>query len=85
MSLLMLVKIYNGIITQAPFIAQSLRMNGVAERAVRRVKEGAAIALVQSGLPEEWWDCAMECSCFLLRNMHDNMADGKTAFEKRYS
>ena len=31
----------------------------VAERAVRRVKEGIDIALVQSELPEEWSDCAM--------------------------
>ena len=56
--------------------------NGVAERAVRRVKEGKAIALVHSGLPEEWWDRAMECCCY-LRNVHDKMADGKTAFEQR--
>ena len=45
---------------------------GVAEGAVRRVKEGTAIALVQSGLPEEWWDCAMECFCyFAQRARHD--------------
>ena len=50
-------------------------MNGVAERAVRRVKEETAIPRVQSGLPEEWWDCAME---------YDKMADGKTAFENIY-
>ena len=31
--------------------------NGVAERIVRRVKEGTAISQVQSGLLEEWWDC----------------------------
>ena len=38
--------------------------NGIAERAVRRrVKEGIPIAMVQSGFPEEWWDCAMECYC----------------------
>ena len=29
--------------------------NGVAERAVRRVKEGTACTLVQSGLDEVWW------------------------------
>ena len=39
--------------------------------------------MVQHGLPEEWWDCAMECYSY-LRNVHDKMADGKTAFEKRY-
>ena len=59
-------------------------MNGVAERAVRRVKEGTAIELVQKkGLPEEWWDCVMECNCY-LRNVHDTVADGMTEFEKRY-
>ena len=57
--------------------------NGVAERTVFRVKEGTAIVQVQSGLPKEWWDCAMGCY-FYLRNVHDKMADGKTAFEKRY-
>ena len=35
----------------------------------------------KSGLPEEWWDCAMECCCY-LRNEHDKTADGMTAFEK---
>ena len=27
--------------------------------AVRRVKEGTALARVQSGLPDEWWDCTV--------------------------
>ena len=34
--------------------------NGVAEGALRRVKGGKTVALVQSGLPDEWQDCAME-------------------------
>ena len=34
--------------------------NGIADRAVRRVKEATATAMVQSGLPDKWWDCAME-------------------------
>ena len=58
-------------------------MNGVAERALRRAKEGTAVALTQSGLPEEWRDCVMECYCY-LRNVHDKMAYGETAFEKRF-
>ena len=29
--------------------------NGVAERAVRRVKEGTSAVLLQSGLDESWW------------------------------
>ena len=59
---------YNGIVTQARLIAQ--KRNGVAERALRRMQEGTAIAPVQSGLPDERWDCAMECS-YYLRNVHD--------------
>ena len=62
--------------TQAPLIRSET--SGVAERAVRRVKEGTAITLVQSELPEERWDRAMECYCY-LPNAHDKMADGKTA------
>ena len=57
--------------------------NGVAGRAGRRVKERTAVAQVQSGLPAWWWDCAME-DYWSLRNVHDKMADGKTAFEKRF-
>ena len=38
--------------------------NGVAERAVRRVKEGTACSLVQSGFDEVWWVHAMECYCY---------------------
>ena len=29
--------------------------NGIAERAVRRVKEGTSAVLLQSGLDEQWW------------------------------
>ena len=29
--------------------------NGIAERAVRRVKEGTSAVLLQSGLNESWW------------------------------
>lgn len=57
--------------------------NGVAERAVRRVKEGTACALAQSGFIEDWWSEAMECYSF-LRNIVDILKDGKTAFEKRF-
>ena len=42
--------------------------NGVAERAVRRVKEGTSAVLLQSGLDEHWWAVSMECyTC--LRNV----------------
>ena len=35
--------------------------NGIAERAVRRVKEGTSAVLLQSGLNENWWADSMEC------------------------
>ena len=38
--------------------------NGIAERAVQRVKEGASALLVQSGLDDQWWDLAVSCFCW---------------------
>ena len=51
--------------------------NGIAERAVQRVKEGTSAVLLQSGLDEKWWSDSMECYCY-LRNIQDLLADGKT-------
>ena len=38
--------------------------NGIAERAVRRVKEGTSAVLMQSGLDEHWWADSMECKTY---------------------
>ena len=46
--------------------------NGLAERAVKRTKEGTSATLQQSGLDEQWWDLAMRCYCF-LRNIIDEL------------
>ena len=51
--------------------------NGIAERAVRRVKEGTSVVLLQSGLNESWWADSMECYTY-LRNVTDLLSDGKT-------
>ena len=51
--------------------------NGIAERAVRRVKEGTSALLLQSGLDENWWADSMECYTN-LRNVQDLLSDGKT-------
>ena len=40
--------------------------NGIAERAVRRVKEGTSAVLLQSGLDEKWWVDSMECYTYCL-------------------
>ena len=55
--------------------------NGIAERAVRRVKEGTSAVLLQSGLNESWWADSMECYTY-LRNVTDFLS-GKTPYERR--
>ena len=59
------------------------RKNGIAERAVRRVKEGTSAVLLQSGLDENWLADSMECYTY-LRNMQDLLSDGKTPYERRF-
>ena len=57
--------------------------HGIAERAVRRVKEGTSAVLLQSGLDENWWADSMECyTC--LRNVTDLLSDGKTPYGRRF-
>ena len=56
--------------------------NEIAERAVRRVKEGTSAVLLQSGLSESWWADSMECYTY-LRNVTDLLSDGKTPYERR--
>ena len=57
--------------------------DGIAERAVRRVKEGTSAVLLQSGLNESWWADSMDCYCY-LRNIQDLLSDGKTPYERRF-
>ena len=57
--------------------------NGIAERAVRREKEGTSAVLLQSGLNESWWADSLECYTY-LRNVTDLLSDGKTPYERRF-
>ena len=57
--------------------------NRIAERAVRRVKEGTSAVLLQSGLDEKWWADSMESFSY-LRNIQDLLSDGKTPYERRF-
>ena len=50
--------------------------NGIAERAVRRVKEGTSAVFLQSGLDENWWADSMECHTY-LRNFQDFLPHGR--------
>ena len=52
-----LVKIFLGISTSTPHRSET---NVIAERAVRRVKEGTSAVLLQSGLNGSWWAVSME-------------------------
>ena len=57
--------------------------NGIAERAVRRVKEGTSAELLPSGLDARWWADFMVCYCY-LRNVQELLTDGKRLFERRF-
>ena len=57
--------------------------NGIAERTVRRVKEGTSAILLQSGLNENWLADSMECYTY-LQNIQDLLSDGKTSYERRF-
>ena len=57
--------------------------NGIAERAVGRLKEGTFAVMLQSGLTESWWADSMECYTY-LRNVTDLFSDGKTPYERRF-
>ena len=57
--------------------------NGIAERAIRRVKEGTSAVLLHSGLNDSLWADSMEC-CTYLRNVTDLLSDGMTHYERRF-
>ena len=50
------------------FTPHRTETNGIAERTVRRVKEGTYAVLLQSGLNESWWADSMQCYTY-LRNV----------------
>ena len=66
---------YPGIIVRQRHTDQKQMV--IAERAVRRAKEGTSAVLLQSGLDNEWWADSMECYRY-LRNIQDLLSDGKT-------
>ena len=75
-----LVKISWNHCTSTPHRSET---NGIAERAVRRVKDGTSAVLLQSGLNENWWADSMEWYTY-LRNVTDLLSDGKTPYEIRF-
>ena len=76
-----LVKISPGIIARLHHTRSET--NGIAERAVRRVKEGTSAVLLKSCLNESWWADSMECYTY-LRNVTDLLSDGKTPYERSF-
>ena len=57
--------------------------HGIAERAVRRLKEGTSAMPLQSGVDNEWWVDSMEFYSY-LRHIQDLLFDGKTPYERRF-
>ena len=57
--------------------------DGIAQRAVCRVKEGTSAVLLHSGLNESWWADSMECYTY-LRNIQDLLSERKTPYERRF-
>ena len=70
--------------TSTPHIPQT---NGIAENCVRKVSEGTACLLLQSGFSSHWWSDAMQCFCF-SRNVTDlilyNAGSRCTPYQKRF-
>ena len=58
--------------TSIPYHPQ---MNGIAEASVRRLEEGTAALLSQSGLEYTYWPCAMMAWC-CRHNFWDNIQEG---------
>ena len=60
--------------------------NGIAERAVRRVKEGTSAVLLQSGLNERIGGQILRnvCYCYLRNVIQGLLSDGKTPYERRF-
>ena len=57
------------------------KSNGLAERMVRRVKDGGRSNLIQSGLPYEWWPWAVTHHC-AARNIQ--VVNGDSVYNKRH-
>ena len=74
------MKTYDGFIVLLHHIDPT---NGIAEKAVRRVKERTSDVLLQPGLDEKWWADSMECCCY-LRHVQDLLEYGKTPYERRF-
>ena len=58
--------------------------NGIAERAVRRVKEGTSAVLLQSGLNENWWADSMECLHLSAKRFKISYLMGRRPYERRF-
>ena len=65
--------------TSTPHLSET---DGIAEGAVRRIREGTSAIRLQSGLDENCEADSMEC--YYLRNIQGKLCDGKTPCERRF-
>ena len=69
---------------EKPKVIYRSETNGIAERTVRRIKEGTSSVLLQLQVwMKKWWADSTECHCY-LRNIQDLLSDGKTPIERRF-
>ena len=53
--------------------------NGIVERTLRRIKEGASALLLQSGLHEKWWLIPLEVTCKTSCRTRRHFTNGERA------
>ena len=76
------VKNYHGINHRTATLHRA-KTSGIAERAVRRMKEETSAVLLSSGSDDKWWSDSMECY-YCLRDDQDLLEDGKSQNERRF-
>ena len=59
-----------GLFQDSDFAGDLEDSSGIAERAVRSIKDWTSAVLLQSGVDNEWRADPMDCYCF-LRNVQD--------------
>lgn len=60
-------------------------LNGIAERAVRIIKEGVSVLLIQCGLPEWMWGHALRHYCYVWNRMRVSVHQGTQQYRSAYT
>ncbi len=58
--------------------------DGVSERSIQTVLEGARTMLIHAGLPSSLWPEAIAAACYITNRLPTKALDGKTPYEAWY-